>query len=63
MFCFSVFLRIKIFFLSAKQQKKMASYCLQIFGDMLLNKSLEDYPVSFFGQFIKFFKFLNCDKF
>ncbi|XP_066916251.1 1-phosphatidylinositol 4,5-bisphosphate phosphodiesterase beta-4-like isoform X2 [Clytia hemisphaerica] len=30
---------------SAKQQKKMANYCLLIFGDMLLNKSIEDFPL------------------
>ncbi|XP_047138767.1 1-phosphatidylinositol 4,5-bisphosphate phosphodiesterase beta-4 isoform X1 [Hydra vulgaris] len=30
---------------SAKQQKKMASYCLQIFGDLLLNKELEECPL------------------
>ena len=31
---------------SPKQQAKMAAYCVSIFGDMLLNKPLDDYPVS-----------------
>ncbi|XP_057303429.1 1-phosphatidylinositol 4,5-bisphosphate phosphodiesterase beta-1-like [Hydractinia symbiolongicarpus] len=30
---------------SAKQQQKMASYCLQILGDLLLNKALEEFPL------------------
>nr|BAA76276.1 PLC-betaH1 [Hydra vulgaris] len=30
---------------SAKQQMKMANYCLQIFGDLLLNKELDEYPL------------------
>ena len=34
------------YYFSAKQQKKMASYCVQIFGDLLLNKELEECPVS-----------------
>ncbi|CAH3159585.1 unnamed protein product [Porites lobata] len=30
---------------SAKQQAKMAAYCVNIFGDMLLDKPLDDYPL------------------
>lgn len=32
--------------LSPKQQSKMAAYCVNIFGDMLLDKALDEYPVS-----------------
>lgn len=35
-----------LLFFSAKQQAKMAAYCVNIFGDMLLDKPLDDYPVS-----------------
>ena len=31
---------------SPKQQAKMAAYCVNIFGDMLLDKPLDDFPVS-----------------
>lgn len=31
---------------SPKQQAKMAAYCVSIFADMLLNKPLDDFPVS-----------------
>ena len=33
---------------SPKQQAKMAAYCVNIFGDMLLDKPLDDFPVSHF---------------
>lgn len=33
---------------SVKQQKKMATYCRDIFGDMLLTEPLADYPVSIY---------------
>ena len=29
-----------------KQQIKMANYCKEIFGDLLLKEALDDYPVS-----------------
>ena len=35
-----------LLFFSPKQQAKMAAYCVNIFGDMLLDKPLDDYPVS-----------------
>jgi hypothetical protein len=43
---------IKIYFFkqplfSPKQQSKMAAYCVNIFGDMLLDKPLDEYPVSY----------------
>ena len=31
---------------SPKQQAKMAAYCVSIFGDMLLDKPLDEFPVS-----------------
>ena len=45
-------------FFSPKQQAKMAAYCVNIFGDMLLDKPLDDFPVSdliFTGVVICFF--------
>ena len=32
---------------SKSNQLKMAKYCLEIFGDMLLSKPLDDHPVPF----------------
>jgi phosphatidylinositol phospholipase C beta len=32
---------------SKSNQLKMAKYCLEIFGDMLLTKPIEEHPVSF----------------
>lgn len=34
---------------SSKQQAKIAQYCREYFGDMLLETPLENYPVSFVG--------------
>lgn len=31
---------------SKSNQLKMAKYCMEIFGDMLLSKPFDDYPVS-----------------
>ena len=42
----SIILLFSSVFFSAKQQAKMAAYCVNIFGDMLLDKPLDDYPVS-----------------
>ena len=30
---------------SRLQQRKMAQYCVSIFGDMLLDKPIDDFPV------------------
>ena len=49
LFSFDCFPSISFYFLlffSPKQQAKMAAYCVNIFGDMLLDKPLDDYPVS-----------------
>ena len=49
LFSFDCFLLSSFYFLlffSPKQQAKMAAYCVNIFGDMLLDKPLDDYPVS-----------------
>ena len=42
-------LYFEYFICSARQQLKMATYCVQIFGDFLLDKQLDDYPVSIIG--------------
>lgn len=36
---------------SRPNQLKMAKYCMEIFGDMLLSKPFDDFPASFIDCF------------
>ena len=36
------------------QQRKLADYCVEIFGDMLLDKALDNWPVSGFQVHLRF---------
>ena len=38
---------------SLLQQRKLAEYCTEIFGDMLLHQPLESWPVRIFDFFVK----------
>ena len=46
-FCLNKTQLAVVVFFSAKQQAKMANYCQTVFGDMLLSKPLDEFPVNF----------------